>query len=148
MMKQSVIIGWQIALIHIVVIWDNCIVYTTQTKSSLDQYEYVVPANFLNTVNVTRHAIRSQKNNYISRVNSNYNREKLATNTNHNDHYHPLHDNESATSKRSKRNSNANDLCKTERCKCTSESNFLTVECHLSDVSVIRTCKINQFPCV
>lgn len=139
-MKRSVIIGWQIALIHIVVIWDNCIVYTKQSKSSLDQYEYVVPANFLNTVNVIRDANQSQKHNYISRVNSNYNR-KIATKTNDNDHYHPLLDNGSGTSKRSKRDSNTNDLCKTERCKCTSESNFITVECQLSDVSVTRIAK-------
>lgn len=144
-MKRSVIIGWQIALIHLIVIWNNCMVYTKRSKSLLDQYEYVEPANFLNTVNVIRDANQSQHNNYISRVNSNYNREKLVTQTNDNGYYHPLLDNGASStskrSKRSKRDSNANDLCKTERCKCTSESNFITVECHLSDVSVAKIVK-------
>lgn len=140
MMMRCALIRWQITLIQFIVILNHCSnVHTIYDKSSLDQYSSTY---FLDTNNnAISHANQSQQNNHNSDRRSNdraYFADVKQIKTNEldgNGHLNRGIENESTELIRPKRNSD--DLCKRKICNCTA-SNFITVECHFSAVSVLE----------
>lgn len=149
-MMRCTLIRWQITLIQFIVILNHCSnVHTKYDKSSLDQYS---PTHFLDpNNNAVSHANQSQQNNHNSNRRSHdraYFADETHINTNEldgNGHTSRGVDNESIELIRLKRNSD--DLCKRGICNCTT-SNFITVECHFSTVSLQQHLRLRYFPVV
>lgn len=137
-MQQSVIIRWHIALCQIIVFAVNCLAHTEQSRTSPDRYEHAVTADFLQPINIVRHANQLQSNNSRWLASHGFDFDEILGARD--DAVRPSQwiDRSGIELMRLRRDAGVNNLCKTQKCKCTSESNFMTVECPVLEVSLIE----------